>query len=183
MNDESKKGIDTIEQQLEALQAANKQQIEFRTQIDNLLRQIRMGLLGGATVQSGVTEERWKLDVNERYQKAVATVISLSTAALGSPFVFLKDIHGNSSILHVLTPPAYIGAILLALSIVCAVVYYFFSAKWVKLALGQKANFFWIPIKEGLVENVLDATYFLMMIGFLVGVYFMLQFMATYVPK
>src|SRR5437762_3864783 len=45
------------------------------------------------------TDERWKLDVNERYQKAVGTVITLSTAALGSPIVFLKDIHAKKSIL------------------------------------------------------------------------------------
>jgi len=49
------------------------------------------------------TTEEWKLDVNERYQKAVGTVISLATAAVGAPFVFLKDIHGNQAIRSVLT--------------------------------------------------------------------------------
>src|SRR5260221_8147992 len=129
------------------------------------------------------SDERWKLDVNERYQRAVSTVITLSTAALGSPIVFLKDIHANRSILDVLTFSAYMGGILLAMSIVCAVVYYFYSAKWVKLALVNQADFFGIPIGKETVESVLDVTYFIMMIGFLVGVYFMLQFMATYVPK
>jgi hypothetical protein len=132
---------------------------------------------------SSATDERWKLDVNERYQKAVGTVITLSTAALGSPIVFLKDIHANRSILDVLTLSAYIGGILLALSIVCAVIYYFFSAKWIKLALVNRADFFGIPITKEWVEPILDVTYFVMMIGFLVGVYFMLQFMITYIPK
>jgi hypothetical protein len=129
------------------------------------------------------TDEHWKLDVNERYQKAVGTVITLSTAALGSPIVFLKDIHANRSILDVLTLSAYIGGILLALSIVCAVIYYFFSAKWIKLALVNRADFFGVSISKEWVEPILDVTYFAMMIGFLVGVYFMLQFMTTYVPK
>ncbi len=215
MDDETKRSIDEIEKQLEALQAANKGHNEFRTQLDNLRRQIKTDLLGGATVQPKVlsaqlkllsgrdpsskrpddydvtfgpnmgsaTDERWKLDVNDRYQRAVGTVITLSTAALGSPIVFLKDIHANRSILDVLSFSAYMGGILLAMSIVSAVVYYFFSAKWVKLALVNQADFFGIPIGKESVESVLDVTYFLMMIGFLVGVYFMLQFMATYVPK
>jgi hypothetical protein len=129
------------------------------------------------------TDEQWKLEVNDRYQKAVGTVISLSTAAVGAPFVFLKDIHGNQAIRHVLTCPAYLGWSLLAISIVSAVVYYFFSAKWVKLALVNDADFFWIPLGKGFVEVVLDISYFLMMAGFLAGVYFMVQFMLTYVPQ
>lgn len=129
------------------------------------------------------TDEQWKLEVNDRYQKAVGTVISLSTAAVGAPFVFLKDIHGNQAIRHVLTCPAYWGWSLLGMSIVSAVVYYFFSAKWVKLALVNQADFFWIPLGKGFVEVVLDISYLLMMAGFLAGVYFMVQFMLTYVPQ
>jgi hypothetical protein len=132
--------------------------------------------------ESATTEE-WKLDVNERYQKAVGTVISLATAALGAPFVFLKDIHGNQPIRSVLTWQAHRGGYLLALSIVSAVVYYFFSAKWIKLALVNKADLFWIPLKKWFVEFVLDVSYFLMMVGFLAGVYFMVQFMLSYIPK
>ena len=129
------------------------------------------------------TTEEWKLDVNERYQKAVGTVISLATAAVGAPFVFLKDIHGNQAIRSVLTCSAYWGWSLLAVSIVSAVVYYFFSAKWIKLALVNKADLFWIPLKKWFVESVLDLSYLLMMVGFLAGVYFMVQFMLSYVPK
>ncbi len=188
MNDEIKRSIDEIERKLTALQAANKEALqvankedtEFRTKLDNLRRQI--AITSGPEMPSA-TDERWKLDVNERYQKAVGTVISLSTAALGSPIIFLKDIHANRSILDVLTFSAYMGGILLAVSIVCGVVYYFFSAKWVKLALVKQADFFWIRLGNTFVESVLDATYFVMLIGFLAGVYFMLQFMATYVPK
>jgi hypothetical protein len=211
LDEETKRSIDGINQKLETLQAADKEHAQFRKQHDDQRRQIKAELLGGATFQPGwaqlkllsgrdpssknpddydivfgsemgsPTAERWKLDVNERYQKAVGTVITLSTAALGSPIVFLKDIHAKRSILDVLTFSAYMGGILLAISIVCAVVYYFFSAKWVKLALVNQADFFWIPIGKDFVESILDVTYFLMMIGFLAGVYFMLQFMATYV--
>ncbi len=173
MNEATKQSIEEIEQKLKTLQAANKQALqtaneedtEFRTKLDNLRRQIAITF---GPEMASATDERWKL---------------LSTAALGSPIIFLKDIRANRSILDVLTFSAYMGGILLAVSIVCGVVYYFFSAKWVKLALVKQADFFWIGLGNKFVESVLDVTYFVMLIGFLAGVYFMLQFMATYVPK
>jgi hypothetical protein len=128
-------------------------------------------------------DEQWKLEVNDRYQKSVGTVISLSTATLGAPFVFLKNIHGDQPIGNVLTHSAYRAWYLLAASIVSAVVYYFFSAKWVKLTLANKADLFGLSIGKWFVELVLDVSYFLMMVGFLAGVYCMVQFMVTYVPK
>ncbi|MGH7782658.1 MAG: hypothetical protein ACREO5_02290, partial [Candidatus Binatia bacterium] len=92
--------------------------------------------------------ERWKLDVNDRYQKAVATVITLSSAALVSPIVFLKDMLSlgeHNSIVTLLNRTAYIGWILLAVSIVCGLLYYYFSAKWTKLALTKSADVLWVP--------------------------------------
>ncbi|MGH9747357.1 MAG: hypothetical protein ACRD59_14770 [Candidatus Acidiferrales bacterium] len=131
--------------------------------------------------------ERWKLDVNDRYQKAVATVITLSSAALVSPIVFLKDMLSlgeHNSIVTLLNRTAYIGWILLAVSIVCGLLYYYFSAKWTKLALTKSADVLWVPLNEKFSELALDLTYFFMMIGFLGGTACMLRFMATYVvPK
>jgi hypothetical protein len=131
---------------------------------------------------SPATDGHWKLDVNDRYQKAVGTVVTLATLALGGPFIFLKNLTGKS-LLSVFTPTAVLGEGLLGLSIVCAVAYYFFSAKWVKLALLGKADFFKITMKDWFVEFALDASYFLMMIGFLAGVFFVVEFMTTYVPS
>jgi hypothetical protein len=214
MDPETKTEFDGIRAQLRELQTAVGEQKNFRaeavTQRDKLKADLLTNAASGSTAlwaqvklipgrkqsskdpqdyeisiesKTGWTaDERWKLDVNDRYQKAVNTVISLSTAALGIPFVFLKDIH--ESILHVLTTSAYVGTGCLALSILTAVVYYFFSAKWVKLALIGKADFFGIKFKKQKpVEVILDFSYFFMMIGFLVGVSFMFYFMATYVPK
>jgi len=73
------------------------------------------------------------------------------------------------------------GEVSLGSSILFAVIYFFFSAKWVKLALVGKADFFWIPLHKGVVEVVLDLSYFLMMVGFLVGVFFIVRFMTTHV--
>jgi hypothetical protein len=133
---------------------------------------------------SNESGERWKLDVNKRYQKAVGTVISLSSAALLSPIVFLRDVVSpgeHNSIVSLLTWSAYSGWILLGVSIVSGVLYYFFSAKWVKMALGHDADIFWYTTNPTFVEWALDLTYFAMMIGFLGGMACMLGFMATYV--
>jgi hypothetical protein len=136
---------------------------------------------------SNTDPEKWKLDVNDRYQKAVATVISLSSAALISPIVFLKDIatsgeHG--AIIDVLNCYVYVGWLLLGASIIAGILYYYLSAKWVKLAWSQGADVFWIPLDAKWTERFLDWTYFLMMSGFIVGTVLMLMFMATYVkPK
>ncbi len=132
------------------------------------------------TTESG---ERWKLDVNDRYQRAVATVISLSTAALVSPIVFLKNVVApgeGKSIVSLLDFTAYVGWLLLAVSIVSGILYYYLSAKWVKLALGKTADIFGISTNGRFVERALDLTYLFMMVGFLAGTACMLKFMATY---
>ena len=130
--------------------------------------------------KSSTADERWRLDVNERYQRAVSTVVTLATLVLGGPFLFLKTLPTGKSLLDVLGRTVW-GEVSLGISILCAVIYFFFSAKWVKLALVSKADFFWIPLGKGLVEFVLDLSYFVMMLGFLAGVFFIVQFMTTYV--
>jgi hypothetical protein len=128
--------------------------------------------------------ERWKLDVNDRYQKAVGTIISLSTAALVSPIVFLRDAgvaNERQSVLSLITGSAYWGSGLLAASVVAGILYYFFSAKWVKLACGQPTDVFWISASAKWIERLLDWTYFVLTVGFLAGVACMIKFMVTFV--
>jgi hypothetical protein len=130
--------------------------------------------------KSSTADERWKLDVNERYQRAVSTIVTLATLVLGGPFLFLKTLPAGKSLLDVLGRTVW-GEVSLGISILCAVIYFFFSAKWVKLALVRKADFFWIPLRPGVVEFILDSTYLLMMLSFLAGVFFIVQFMTTYI--
>ena len=132
--------------------------------------------------KSSTADERWRLDVNERYQRAVSTVVTLATLVLGGPFLFLKTLPTGKSLLDVLGRTVW-GEVSLGISICCAVIYFFFSAKWVKLALVGQADFFWIRLGKGFVEFVLDSSYFLMMLSFLAGVFFIVQFMTTYVSK
>ena len=129
---------------------------------------------------------KWKLDVNDRYQKAVGVVTSLSTAALALPIFFLKDIvdiKGAHSIAGALSLWTYVGWILLSISVLSGIIYYFCSAKWVKLAWGQKADIFGKEVSESSVETMLDVSYFFMMTGFIAGVFCTLEFVVNFSVK
>ena len=128
-------------------------------------------------------ENQWKIDVNDRYERAVGVVTSLSSASLVLPILFLKDIASINSVTSFATSLNYWtfgGWILLSLSILSGIIYYFSSAKWVKLAWGQSADIFGIQVRERLIENLLDITYFIMMTGFLTGLAAMIVFMVTF---
>ena len=130
--------------------------------------------------------DQFKLDVNDRYQKGVALVTSLSTASLILPILFLKDIvnvTGNQTVADALTSDVYLGWKMLAASIFLGVLYYFLSAKWVKLAWGKSTDIFWVPVSEGVVEYLLDTSYLIMMICFGGGMYYILSFVVEYSSK
>jgi hypothetical protein len=129
--------------------------------------------------------EQWNLDVNDRYQAAVGVVSSLSTASMVLPIFFLKDIVNfvsGGSILDALNCWAFIGWGLLAISVMSAIVYYYSSAKWVKLSWKKSTDMFGIAVVASFVERVLDLSFFLMMAGFVSGLVCMLIFMITVHP-
>lgn len=202
MEDEVKRRLDELEGKIQTAQSA---QSAFQKQIKSQFLKnpaakegalwIQLKLIAGKEEtstnaddyelmleKSSSTTERWRLDVNERYQKAVGTVVTLATLVLGGPFLFLKTLPTGKSLRDVLGRAVW-GEVSLGISILFAVIYFFFSAKWVKLALVSEADFFWIPLRKGLVEFVLDLSYFFMTLGFLVGVFFIVQFMTTYVSR
>ena len=133
--------------------------------------------------------KQWMLDVNDRYQKAVGVVTSLSTAALVLPIVFLRNIIGidnTQSIADVINGLVYFSWSMLGISIFSGIIYYYCSAKWVKLAWGKKADFFGKKtilcnkIDIQYVEKYLDRSYFFMMFGFYTGLSSILLFIITY---
>jgi hypothetical protein len=69
-------------------------------------------------------DESWRLDVNERYQRAVSTIVTLATLVLGGPFLFLKTLPPGKSLLDVLGHTVW-GEVSLGISILCAVIYFF----------------------------------------------------------
>jgi hypothetical protein len=129
--------------------------------------------------------EQWKLDVNDRYQAAVGVVSSLATASLVLPIFFLKDVASpgsGKSIADSLSWLVIAGWLLLGLSVLSAVIYQYSSAKWAKLAWKQDADMFGVKVNSSQVERALDASYFVMMVSFALGILCMVIFMATFVP-
>ena len=135
-------------------------------------------------------QNQWKIDVNDRYQKAVGVVASLSTASLVLPIIFLRDIaglQGKQSIVDVISGLVYFSWGSLILSVFAAIIFYYCSAKWVKLAWGQEPDFFGKKklfgkniISEQFIEYLLDGSYFVMMMGFLLGLTCILIFIVNY---
>lgn len=126
---------------------------------------------------------QWKLDVNDRYERAVGVVTSLSSASLVLPIFFLKDIAEIDSVQSFsgsLNCWAYSGWVLLSLSVLSGIIYYFVSAKWVKLAWNQSTDIFGYPVNEEFIENLLDRSYFVMMTGFFLGLGTMIKYMVTF---
>ena len=129
------------------------------------------------------TTNQWKMEVNDRYARGVGVVTSLSTASLVLPIFFLKDIaliSSTASFANSLSCWAYLGWALLGFSALSGILYYYFSAKWVKLAWVGKADIFGKDIGESCTEKLLDGSYFVMMTGFLLGVTSMIAFMVTF---
>lgn len=124
--------------------------------------------------------ERWRIEVNDRYSKVVTSVISLATGALVLPVLILRDLLGikAQTLLPLLTWAAYVAWGCLGFTILLGLIYFWLSAKWVKLALGQP-----ISLSAAVLESVLDITYVLMMFLFLVGIAATVWFLfATHVP-
>ena len=128
-------------------------------------------------------QNQWKLDVNDRYGRGVGIVISLASASLVLPLLFLKDVAKISDTLsfsNSLSFWAYFGWVLLSMSVLSGIAYYFCSAKWVKLAWGKEADIFGTKVTELTVEKLLDGSYFLMMTGFVLGLASMITYIVTF---
>ena len=129
--------------------------------------------------------DQWKLDVNDRYQRAVGIVTSLSTAAIVLPVLFLRDVvRGTTgrSIADAFNGWVYAAWALLLASILGAIVYYYTSAKWVKLAWKRPTDMFGVVVHEPRVELILDISYFIMMAGFVVGFGLVIVFVSSFIP-
>src|SRR5260370_18562734 len=89
----------------------------------------------------------WRLDTNNRYKDAVKVVMDLATASLVIPIFFLRDvlrIPKEQPLLHALNYKAYCSWACFVLTIILGFIFYYASAKWVRLAWGRKASLFTI---------------------------------------
>jgi hypothetical protein len=125
----------------------------------------------------------WRLDTNDRYRDAVKVVMDLSTASLVVPIFFLRDIlriPKDQALADVLNCKVYGSWISLALAIVLGFVFYYCSAKWVRLAWGKEAGLFGIKTNEGVVETWLEVSFWGTVIAFLLGISLILWYVVTF---
>ena len=90
-------------------------------------------------------EKKAKLEVNDKYQKAIDSILKLSTVSLLLPIIFLRAIVGFT-----VDEPfgGYLNGIIsswicLVLSITCCLFYYYLSAKFIKSIHNLKLSRFW----------------------------------------
>ena len=130
--------------------------------------------------------EKWKLDVNDRYRAAAAIVITLSSASFILPIFFLKDMAGigtERTVWSELTGAAIWGWVCLGSSVLFGIIYHFLSAKWVKFAWSKTTDILRHRItNDELIEDSLDWSYLIMMVGFLTGIGLEVWFMINYKP-
>ena len=125
----------------------------------------------------------WRLDTNDRYREVVRTILSLSTASLVVPVFFLRNIlsvPNNKSLIDILDWTVVVSWILLFVSVIFGLVFYYASAKWIRLAWGESAGFFGRSTNETIVEAVLDFSFWGSVITFFIGLGMIFWFIITF---
>jgi hypothetical protein len=127
-------------------------------------------------------KQPWKVAVTPHYQLTMRTVVTLAVALIGVPAAFLERAAGRN-LLGCLPAGAIAGFALLALAIVLALLYFYFSAKWVKQAWGERARVFVrVEIGTDTLECILDWSFGLALLAFALGGTLALWFLLTVAP-
>ncbi len=135
------------EQQQEMREQAHKYLKELKSdlkqEINAEIKKLKEALNPTGQKEEVLCPKPWRMDVNDRYQQGVSVVTGLSTAGLFLPIVFLKDISSvreGATIISEIDWSVWTGWVLLSVSIICAFIYHFFSAKYIKLSWGRDAD-------------------------------------------
>jgi hypothetical protein len=109
----------------------------------------------------------WKIAVNEKYQKVIDLLISLSTASLILPPIFLQKFLGitDDPLLIHMDAWAFTSIGCFGLSVLFGIVFHWISAKWIKHAWGQPT--WW---SERALERTLDSLFLASTGAFLSGI-------------
>ena len=127
----------------------------------------------------------WRLETNNRYKDAIKIVMDLSTASLVLPIFFLRDVLSipkDQPLIQALNYRVYCSWICFTLTLILGFVFYYASAKWIRLAWGQEAGFFRIATTDKFVERVLDGSFVGAIVTFVLGLGSILWFMVTFKP-
>lgn len=123
-------------------------------------------------------QAEWKIEVNDRYHKVVDVIITLSTASLVLPILFFREFLGikpEDALVKYIDWKILSSWVLLLSAIVFGGSFFYFSAKWVKQAYGQKTT-----LSEKSLEGVLDILFWLMIGCFVLGIIIFLWFSVVF---
>ncbi|MBS1115348.1 MAG: hypothetical protein H6Q94_1077 [Nitrospirae bacterium] len=129
-------------------------------------------------ITKDIPKEQWKIETNNTYQKVVGTIMGLATASLVLPVLFLRNflsVPQEKPLVNYLCGSIYWSWALLALSIFFGTIFYYVSTKWIKQAWGQRTY-----LSANTIENILDLTFWLEIIFFIMGICLFVFFAVTY---
>lgn len=132
-------------------------------------------------------EKEWMLNTNAQYTEMIKVVMNLATASLVLPIIFVRNFvelpagHPASQSFHGL---AYYSWITLSLSLLCGLIFYWASAKYVKVVSGGAeesflAKLIWhkkVVRSRKWFETWRDLSAAGTVVGFLLGIAFALGF-------
>jgi hypothetical protein len=127
-------------------------------------------------MQETSKQPEWKEKTNAIYQDEMKTVLNLATASLVLPIVLVKTFAVGGVPKDHLNRRAYVSWAFLSLSILACMVFFYASAKFVKVISGGQEGY-----SESQYENVRDGASILSIVFFLVGLFCCFLFLRTLV--
>lgn len=126
----------------------------------------------------------WRRDTNERYREVIRLIMGLSTASLLLPVFFARDflaIERGTPLIAVFSWEIYVSWLALGVAVCAAILFHYFSAKWIRLAWGKPAGIMFLKnVSDRLVEALLDLTFWTSVVGFIAGLAMIMVFFARY---
>lgn len=103
-------------------------------------------------------EKEWRLTTNDHYLEVMKSLMSLITASFVLPLFFIKNFVGADRTLKSFPDyyRAYEAWVFLGLALVCGMIFYWASAKYVKVVSGGEEKSFWVRVichKESVPYN------------------------------
>jgi len=139
----------------------------------------------------------WRLDSTDRYREVLRVIMGLSTGVLIVPVFFLRDILNISEeqLSNALNFEIYIAWGSLGISITLGLIYFYGSAKYIRLAWNQHTTFFGKSSMKyknpdvgkkmlgKIINKALQCSFWCTILTFYLGVFLILLFIITYQSK
>ena len=135
-------------------------------------------------MNSDISTKPWLSESNDRFREIIRTLISLSTGALFLPMFFIVNFRPArefDSLIDVLSWEVYLSWLLLAISILSGLFFFYTSAAWAWVSWGKKPFFFGKMVKDTeKILHCLEISFWICVLSFSIGVALDVWFMMTF---